>query len=310
MNFQLLATTYPTLNIMFDEPLSNYTYTKTGGKADAVVFPKTKAEVKMAVDWAREFEVPLTILGNASNLIVRDGGIRGLVMILTDLNQINILPDGVIEAESGAALIDTSYHACEESLTGLEFACGIPGSIGGAVYMNAGAYGGEVKEVITSVEVLTRNGEFITYSNEDCQFSYRHSVFQDSDAIVLSVRFVLTKGNPLEIKGEMRRLTALREEKQPLEYPSCGSVFKRPVGYYTGKLIQDAGLQGYRIGGAEISRKHAGFIINVANASATDYTDMITFIKKTIWDLNQVELEAEVRIIGEEPQLVHPTNQR
>lgn len=304
MNFQLLATTYPLLNILFDEPLSNYTYTKTGGKGDAVVFPKTQDEVKYVVDWAREHEVPLTILGNASNLIVRDGGIRGIVMILTDLKQITVLPGGVIEAESGAALIDTSYQASEESLTGLEFACGIPGSIGGAVYMNAGAYGGEVKEVITQVQVITRDGEFQTYSNGDCQFSYRHSVFQSSDAIVLSVRFELKVGAPLEIKGEMRRLTALREEKQPLEYPSCGSVFKRPVGYYTGKLIQDAGLQGYRIGGAEISRKHAGFIINVGQASATDYTDMIDFIKRTIWDLNQVELEAEVRIIGEEPQLV------
>ena len=302
MNFQQLSTLYPTITIQYDDALSNYTYTKTGGLADVTVFPKTKTEVKQIVDWAREQNVPLTILGNASNLIVRDGGIRGIVMILTDLNSVMATEDGQLIADSGARLIDVSYRALTEELTGLEFACGIPGSIGGAVFMNAGAYGGEVKEVITSVEVITREGEFKTYRNADCDFSYRHSVFQTNSDIVLSVTFQLTDGEPIAIKEEMDHLTDLRESKQPLEYPSCGSVFKRPVGYYTGKLIQDAGLQGYRIGGAEISRKHAGFIVNVNKATATDYTDMIEFIQERIWDLNQVRLEPEVRIIGENPK--------
>ena len=302
MNFQQLSTLYPTITIHYDDALSNYTYTKTGGLADVTVFPKTKTEVKQIVDWAREQNAPLTILGNASNLIVRDGGIRGIVMILTDLNSVAATEDCQLIADSGARLIDVSYRALTEELTGLEFACGIPGSIGGAVFMNAGAYGGEVKEVITSVEVITREGEFKTYRNADCDFSYRHSVFQTNSDIVLSVTFQLTDGEPIAIKEEMDHLTDLRESKQPLEYPSCGSVFKRPVGYYTGKLIQDAGLQGYRIGGAEISRKHAGFIVNVNKATATDYTDMIEFIQERIWDLNQVRLEPEVRIIGENPK--------
>lgn len=302
MNFQQLSTLYPTITIHYDDALSNYTYTKTGGLADVTVFPKSKTEVKQIVDWAREQNAPLTILGNASNLIVRDGGIRGIVMILTDLNSVAATEDGQLIADSGARLIDVSYRALTEELTGLEFACGIPGSIGGAVFMNAGAYGGEVKEVITSVEVITREGEFKTYRNADCDFSYRHSVFQTNSDIVLSVTFQLTDGEPIAIKEEMDHLTDLRESKQPLEYPSCGSVFKRPVGYYTGKLIQDAGLQGYRIGGAEISRKHAGFIVNVDKATATDYTDMIEFIQERIWDLNQVRLEPEVRIIGENPK--------
>ena len=299
MNYQQLSLLYPTIKIQYNDALSNYTYTKTGGKADVTVFPKATNEVKLIVDWARSEEIPLTILGNASNLIVRDGGIRGIVMILTDLDSITPTDDGKLIADSGARLIDVSYQALAENLTGLEFACGIPGSIGGAVYMNAGAYGGEVKEVVTSVDVITRDGEFKTYTKEECEFSYRHSVFQTVNDIVLSVTFELTDGEPLAIKEDMMHFTELREMKQPLEYPSCGSVFKRPVGYYTGKLIQDAGLQGHRIGGAEISKKHAGFIVNVDHATATDYTDMIKFIQDRIWELNQVELEPEVRIIGE-----------
>ena len=216
MNFQQLSTLYPTITIQYDDALSNYTYTKTGGLADVTVFPKTKTEVKQIVDWAREQNAPLTILGNASNLIVRDGGIRGIVMILTDLNSVAATEDCQLIADSGARLIDVSYRALTEELTGLEFACGIPGSIGGAVFMNAGAYGGEVKEVITSVEVITREGEFKTYRNADCDFSYRHSVFQTNSDIVLSVTFQLTDGEPIAIKEEMDHLTDLRESKQPL----------------------------------------------------------------------------------------------
>lgn len=299
MDYKLLKETHPNLNIKIDHALSDYSYTKTGGESDAIVFPTSKEEVKAIIDWANQHDVPLTIFGNLSNLIVRDGGIRGIVMILTDMNAIEV-KENTIYAESGAGIIEVSREAYRHSLTGLEFACGIPGSVGGAVFMNAGAYEGEIKDVIVKIEVINRQGEFLTYTNEDAEFSYRHSIFQTNDDIILSVSFELVTGDSEKIKEKMDHLTELRESKQPLEYPSCGSVFKRPEGHFTGKLIQDAGLQGHRIGGAEISRKHAGFIINVGGATATDYVEMIELIQETIWDLNSVRLETEVRIIGEE----------
>lgn len=300
---QTLSNQYPLIEIFYDEPLAKYTYTETGGKADIVAFPKSVEEVQQLLSWVNESDIALTILGNASNLIVRDGGIRGMVIMLTEMKKSQVIGDKLI-AESGAGLIEVAQLASEHSLTGIEFACGIPGSIGGAIYMNAGAYGGEVKDCITEVKVITSQGELKTYSNEECKFSYRNSIFQENDEIILSVCFQLKTGEPEIILNEMERLTDLRESKQPLDCPSCGSVFKRPEGYFTGKLIQDAGLQGYRIGGAEISRKHAGFIVNIDHATATDYTDLIAYIQETIWRLNRVRLEPEVRIIGEE---VHAT---
>ncbi|WP_338489847.1 UDP-N-acetylmuramate dehydrogenase [Ruoffia tabacinasalis] len=301
MNYKLLKEAHPNLNIKFNHALSDYSYTKTGGEADVIAFPKSKDEVKQIIDWAKEFDAPLTILGNLSNLIVKDGGIRGIVMILTDMNAISV--DGhYIYAESGAGIIEVSREAYRYSLTGLEFACGIPGSVGGAVFMNAGAYEGEITDINVKIEAINREGQFLTYTNEDAEFAYRHSIFQENDNIILGVSFELQPGDQEAIKGKMDHLTELRESKQPLEYPSCGSVFKRPVGYYTGKLIQDAGLQGHRIGGAEISRKHAGFIINVGGATATDYVEMIEYIQETIWNLNSVRLETEVRIIGREAE--------
>lgn len=286
------------MKIEFDEPLSKYTYTKTGGPADAVAFPETKEDLKTLINWVKDNQIPLTILGNASNLIVRDGGIRGLVIILIAMKEMWINGNEVY-AQSGVPLIEVSRKAGASNLTGLEFACGIPGSIGGAVYMNAGAYGGEVADVIESVDILTREGEFKTIQCEECEFSYRHSVFQTNEDIVIGVKFVLAQGDGEAIHAKMAELTHLRESKQPLEYPSCGSVFKRPTGYFTGKLIQEAGLQGYRIGGAEVSKKHAGFIVNIDNATATDYVRLIEYIQEVIWRNNQVRLEPEVRIIGE-----------
>lgn len=299
MELNRIVNELPHLNVKLNEPLSNYTFTKTGGNADVIIFPKNQEEVIEVTNWTRTNNQPLTILGNASNLIVRDGGIRGVVLILTEMKQVIVDGNGII-VESGRALIDVSYLALEHELSGLEFACGIPGSIGGAVYMNAGAYGGEVVEVIDWVEVVTSEGEVKRYSNEECEFSYRHSIFQTNDDVILSVKFTLKKGNHQEMSEHMDHLMDLRRSKQPLEYPSCGSVFKRPVGHFTGQLIQEAGLQGYRIGGAEISKKHAGFIVNVDGATATDYVELIQFIQETIWERNQVRLETEVRIIGEE----------
>lgn len=290
---------FPNLSIKENEPLSLYTYTKTGGPADMLVFPHSAEEVKEVILWAKKEKLPLTVLGNASNLIVKDSGIHGVVMILTEMKQIKIEKKKII-VQSGARLIDTSYAAYEAELTGLEFACGIPGSIGGAVYMNAGAYDGEVSEVIESVTVLTRDGEVKTFDNQELEFSYRHSRIQEIQDIVLEVVFQLKKGHSVDIKERMDELTLLRESKQPLEYPSCGSVFKRPAGYFTGKLIQEAGLQGKIWGGAQISMKHAGFIVNINQATATDYIELIHHIQEVIFEKNGVKLVPEVRIIGED----------
>lgn len=299
MLFEEFKNQFPNLNIKENEPLSLYTYTKTGGPADMLVFPNSAEEVKDVVLWAKKENLPLTVLGNASNLIVKDSGIHGIVMILTEMKQIKI-EKKKITVQSGARLIDTSYAAYEAELTGLEFACGIPGSIGGAVYMNAGAYDGEVSEVIESVTVLTRDGEVKTFDNQELEFSYRHSRIQEIQDIVLEVVFQLKKGHSVDIKERMDELTFLRESKQPLEYPSCGSVFKRPTGYFTGKLIQEAGLQGKVWGGAQISMKHAGFIVNIDHATATDYIELIQHIQEVILEKDGVKLVPEVRIIGED----------
>ena len=287
------------LTIKANEPLSNYTYTKTGGPADLLVFPRSVEQVQRVLAAVKQENLPLTVLGNASNLIVKDGGIRGLVMILTDMQEL-VLEGNQLKAASGAALIEASRLAAAAGLTGLEFACGIPGSIGGAIYMNAGAYGGEVKDVISQVEVVTRDGQLKTYAGADCDFSYRHSRFQEGDEVILGVTFDLAPGDQSAIDSKVAELTHLRQSKQPLEYPSCGSVFKRPEGYFAGKLIQDAGLQGYQVGGAQVSTKHAGFIVNVDHATATDYLAVIEQVRLVVWARTGVFMEPEVRIIGED----------
>ena len=290
---------FPEMIVKENEKLSHYTYTKTGGPADVLVFPKSKDEVAAVVSWVNEKQVPLTVLGNSSNVIIKDGGVRGIVMILTEMDHMEVKRHR-LTVQSGARLIDASRMALAERLSGLEFACGIPGSVGGAVYMNAGAYDGEVEEVIESVVVITREGKIKTYSKDELEFSYRHSKLQETNEIVLEVVFDLEKGKHAAIKARMDELTALRESKQPLEYPSCGSVFKRPTGYFTGKLIQEAGLHGLTCGGAKISMKHAGFIVNINQATAPDYIELIAHIKKVRLEHYGVPLETEVRIIGED----------
>ena len=298
MDYTEILKQHPNLIVKENEPLSNYTHTETGGPAELLFFPATIAEVSAIINWVKREDIPLTILGNASNLIVRDGGILGVTVILTELKNIHV--DGkTMVVESGAPIIKVSEAAYAHELTGLEFACGIPGSTGGAVYMNAGAYEGEVKDVIEKVTILTREGEIIEVSNKEMEFTYRHSKLQETQDIVLDVTFKLKSGNPEEIKERMDELTFLRTSKQPLEYPSCGSVFKRPPGHFTGKLVQDAGLQGLTWGGAQISTKHAGFIVNIDGATATDYIELIEHIKEVILDRFDVQLETEVRIIGE-----------
>lgn len=289
------------IDIQENIPLSRFTFTKTGGPAQYLAFPKNLSELELLVDTVKENNIPLTVIGNASNLIIRDGGISGLVLILTKMDTIVANKDeATVTADAGARIIDTSEAACEASLSGLEFAAGIPGSVGGAVFMNAGAYGGETEFVIKSVRVLTRAGEFKTYTHDEMEFGYRHSLVQETGDIVVSATFGLEPGDKWAIKAKMEYFNGLRRAKQPLEYPSCGSVFKRPAGHFVGPMIIKAGLQGKRIGGAEDSMKHAGFIVNVGGATATDYLDLIHLIQKTIKKDFGVDLQTEVRIIGKE----------
>ncbi|MDK6808888.1 UDP-N-acetylmuramate dehydrogenase [Ligilactobacillus agilis] len=288
---------FPKIKILAAEPLAKYTNTKTGGPAECLAFPKNVAEIKSLLVFAKENQVAVTVIGNASNLIVKEGGILGLVIILTDMNEIKVKGNFIL-AQAGASLIKTTQVAYQAGLTGLEFAAGIPGSIGGAIFMNAGAYDGEIKDVVKSVEVITRDGQLKTYQNNELHFAYRHSRLQEEDDIVLQATFSLRAGDRYAIRNRMEELNFLRASKQPLEYPSCGSVFKRPVGHFTGKLICDAGLQGYQSGGAQVSKKHAGFIVNVDHATASDYLDVIHHIQAEIKAKFDVDLETEVRIIG------------
>lgn len=287
------------IKIKTNEPLSRYTYTKTGGPADYLAFPTTRQELKDLLVRARKQKMPVTTLGNSSNLIIKDGGIRGLVIMLPKFNKIEVKQQQ-ITAEAGAAIIAVTKAASKASLTGLEFAAGIPGSVGGAIFMNAGAYGGEIANVVSSIDEILPDGREVQISGSDLHFGYRHSVVQENHGIVVAATFNLEAGQQPQIQNKMDELNALRRSKQPLEYPSCGSVFKRPQGHFTGPLIIKAGLQGKSIGGAQVSNKHAGFIINTGNATATDYLQLIQLIQKTVKEKFAVQLETEVRIIGED----------
>lgn len=286
------------IDIRFDYPLKEFTYTKVGGPVDYLVFPKNKYELLRIVKLANREEIPWMVLGNSSNIIIRDGGVRGFVIMFNHLNHISV--DGyMIEAEAGANLIQTTHIALHHSLSGFEFACGIPGSVGGAVFMNAGAYGGEIGHVLESCTILTKEGEIKTLDNRDMRFGYRHSAIQETGDIVISAKFSLKPGDYQLIEQEMKRLTHLRELKQPLEYPSCGSVFQRPPGHFAGQLISEADLKGYRIGGVEVSTKHAGFMVNRYDGTAADYEQLIQDVIQRVEEHAGVRLEPEVRIIGD-----------
>lgn len=282
-----------------DEPLKNYTMTMLGGKADLFVMPSTEEEAAEVVKYAHQNNVPIFLLGNGSNMVIRDGGIRGIVLNFSKLDEIRI--DGTtVYAQAGALIKDVSKAAAAKSLTGLEFSCGIPGSIGGAMAMNAGAYGGEINDVIVSCKVLTQEGKILDLSQEQLELGYRKSIIAQEGYYALSSIFELKKGDQVTIDETIADLTFKRESKQPLEYPSAGSVFKRPPGYFAGKLIQDSGMQGKGVGGAEVSTKHAGFIINKGDATATDYIDTIHMVQKAVKEKFGVDLETEVKIVGED----------
>lgn len=302
LKFENFMTQLLDTSIYFDEPLRKHSFTRTGGKADIYVVPHQSQDVVSIIKFCHEHQLPLTVLGNGSNILISERGIRGVVLSLLGLTNISHQQD-CITAQSGAALIEVSRYAYQQALTGLEFACGIPGSIGGAIYMNAGAYGGEIKDICQSVTVVTRQGDVVTYDAQALDFGYRHSAIQAQQSIVLQATFKLSKGNQAQIKAVMDDLTDKRESKQPLEYPSCGSVFKRPPGHFAGALIQQANLQGYRIGGVEVSTKHAGFMVNVDNGTCDDYIQLIQHVQQVVKAQFNVDLEPEVRIIGEEENL-------
>ena len=290
---------YSENEIMIDENMSNHIYFKVGGPADILVSPSSINQLLETLKICKENNIPYYIIGNGSNLLVKDGGIRGVVIKIVNLNKIQSRGN-FIKAEAGVLLKDVSKRAVENSLTGFEFACGIPGSVGGAVFMNAGAYDGEIKNVIKEAEVIDQNGNLIFLDKEQLELGYRTSKVMKENYVVVSALFQLEEGNEEKIQGRVDELTAKREEKQPLEYPSAGSTFKRPEGYFAGKLIQDAGLKGYSIGGAAVSSKHSGFVINKGGATAKDILDLIAHIQKEVKDQFGVDLYPEVRILGEE----------
>lgn len=282
-----------------DAPMSQYTYTKMGGKADLFVTPETYEQTVDIIQVQQEFDLPLMLLGNGSNLIVRDGGVRGMVLSFEKLQSVTV-SGRHLTAQAGADIKEASQQALAYSLTGLEFACGIPGTVGGAMVMNAGAYGGEVKDVIDHVTVVTPNAEILKLTKNELELDYRKSIIGRKGYIVLEAVFELAPGDEQTIKAKMDDLTFQRESKQPLEFPSVGSVFKRPPGYFAGKLIQDSGLQGKGFGDAEVSTKHAGFIVNKGKATATDYLQTIEMVRATVKEKFGVELELEAKIVGEE----------
>lgn len=285
--------------IMLDSLMKEHIYFKVGGPVDMLLNPSNKHQLVKTIKICNDNNIPYMVIGNGSNLLVKDGGIRGIVIKLCKLNAIQV--DGnKIKAEAGSLLKDVSNIALKESLTGFEFACGIPGSVGGAVFMNAGAYDGEMKNVISEVQVIDKIGNLRVLKGDEIKLGYRTSNIKDEGYIVVSATFELTTGDKEKIETRINELTEKRESKQPLEYPSAGSTFKRPEGYFAGKLIQDSGLKGYQIGGAAVSEKHSGFIINKDNASAKDILDLIDYVKKEVKNKYNVELTPEVRIIGED----------
>ena len=285
--------------VLVDEPMKKHTTFRIGGPADYYVLPKTIEEVKKVTTLCKEAEIPYYVLGNGSNLLVSDEGYRGVIIQLyRNMNQIEV-EGTTIRAQVGALLSQIAGEALRHSLTGFEFAAGIPGTLGGAVRMNAGAYGGEMKQVLESVEVMTADGEFLTIPVEEMGLAYRTSVVEQKNYIVLEAVISLEKGNPEKIKEVMDDLKEKRVTKQPLEYASAGSTFKRPEGYFAGKLIEDAGLRGFRVGDAQVSEKHCGFVINRGNASAAEVMELMRQVEDKVEENSGVRLEAEVRRIGE-----------
>ncbi len=279
------------------EPMCYHTSFKIGGPADFFVAIKDISQLKKVILKLKDLEIPYFILGKGSNLLVSDEGIEGVVISLLAMNGVEVL-DNIVVADAGASLASVCVTAANNSLTGLEFAYGIPASVGGALYMNAGAYGGEMADAVLKAEFVDKNGDICEITADQMQLGYRTSIFKNSDKIITRVYFKLNNGNETEIRAAMDDFMGRRKSKQPLEFPSAGSTFKRPVGYFAGALIEQNNLKGFSIGGAMVSEKHAGFVINYNNATCEDVKKLIAHIKDTVYKADNVELQPEVIFVG------------
>ena len=286
--------------IKVDEPMKKHISFKVGGPADFLVKPETEEELIQVIKLVKKENIPFLVIGNGSNLLVKDGGIRGVVIELTDNFNNYEIEGNIIKAQSGALLSILGRNALKNSLTGFEFAAGIPGTLGGALAMNAGAYGGEMKQVIKTVRLMDTEGNIFELSNEEMKFEYRRSILTTNDFIVLSAVIELKQGNADEIKETMVDYANRRSTKQPLNFPSAGSTFKRPEGYFAAKLIDDCGLKGLTLRDAQVSEKHCGFVVNLGNATAKDILDLMYIVKSTVKSKFGITLEEEVKILGED----------
>lgn len=296
---QKLKAILPEENIVRNEPLAKHTTFKIGGPAEYFVTPENEDQLKLVIKVCRESNIPYYIIGKGSNLLVGDKGYKGVIIqIYKNFDWIKI-DKNIVTAGAGVMLSRLATQAAEHNLAGLQGECGIPGTLGGAVTMNAGAYGYEIKDYIISATVLNQEGEIFTLNKEELQLAYRTSIVQKNSYIVIEAVFELPYGNKEDILAEITEFNRKRVEKQPLEYPSAGSTFKRPVGYFAGKLIMDSGLAGYRVGDIMISMKHCGFVVNMGNGTASEVRQLIEDVQHIIYEKHQVMLEPEVRIIGE-----------
>ncbi|KXZ40463.1 UDP-N-acetylmuramate dehydrogenase [Alkalithermobacter thermoalcaliphilus JW-YL-7 = DSM 7308] len=287
-------------DILLNEPMKNHTSFKVGGPADILVMPREEKQIVDIINLVKQNNIPFFIMGNGSNLLVKDKGIRGVVIKIAENYSDFEIKENVVKAKAGILLSRLAKNILKAELEGFEFASGIPGSLGGAIAMNAGAYGGEMKDVVTSVKLLDTDGNIIELNNEQMEFGYRKSILSYKDFIVLEVTMTLKKGKYEDIKSIIDDITVKRTTKQPLNLPSAGSTFKRPEGYFAAKLIEDAGLKGLTFKDAQVSPKHCGFVVNLGNASANDILHLISIIKKTVKDKFDVLLEEEVKIVGED----------
>ena len=286
--------------VIENAPMSKYTSFKTGGNADLLIIPASIDSLQEIIKKCKELNIKPFVMGNGSNLLVTDNGYKGVIIkIGSNLSSMKLLDENTIECETGTMMKVLCNFALDNSLTGLEFAFGIPGNLGGAVYMNAGAYGGEMKDVLYSCTHIDSDGNIGTLTKDQLDLGYRRSAYTDNGCTIISATLKLQKGDKTEIKEAMNDKLRRRKEKQPLEFPSAGSTFKRPEGYFAGALIEDCNLKGYSIGGAQVSEKHAGFVINRGGATSTDILNLIKHIQKTVFEKHGVKLETEVKIIGE-----------
>lgn len=296
---ETLQSLVPGENIHLKEPMASHTTFRVGGPADCLIEIENAVQLQKVQKYLGLVECPFVVVGNGSNLLVSDKGFRGVILqIGKKMNQITVAGN-IIKAQAGALMSQVAAAALQHGLTGLEFASGIPGTVGGGVVMNAGAYGGELAHVVVEVCVMDRNGEILTLDNDTMEFGYRKSTIRKKPFVVTEVTFKLEAGDPEAIRAKMDELAVARREKQPLEYPSAGSTFKRPEGHFAGALIMDAGLRGFRIGGAMVSEKHCGFVINAGNATAEDVMAVISEVRRQVKEQFNVELEPEVVFLGE-----------